>query len=348
MARTYLQDNTNKPRYMLKFIVGIVVLVTSAGGTWLLLKTFIPQNIPTEPVATVSEPEKKKEEKLEQLKLDPARNYGNKYANSILPVGDGKYATDAPEKGTVFVCQQYIQTLIGTQDAETRGSWFTQSKTDYDASKKISVMGDKASLGSFTNEISDGTRNITTNSLPNHNTGTFPVAANDPAYIYAANTTAIKSIQLDYKLTAKPKFDKAKCVGKEVGIMLSGAPLYNAFDVSGRDAGAWEIFDTCGGHPDDSGKYHYHTLSSCIGDVSIKTVIGFALDGFPITGAKIAEDNILTTSDLDECHGITSEIMLDGKMVTSYHYVMTQDFPYSVSCFRAQPTEPTSSAILET
>jgi hypothetical protein len=31
------------------------------------------------------------------LKLDPKHDYGNKYANGILPVGDNKYATDAPK-----------------------------------------------------------------------------------------------------------------------------------------------------------------------------------------------------------------------------------------------------------
>ncbi|HMG25864.1 MAG TPA: hypothetical protein VKH36_03530 [Acidimicrobiia bacterium] len=31
------------------------------------------------------------------LKLDPGKNYGNKYANGILPVGDSKYVTDAPK-----------------------------------------------------------------------------------------------------------------------------------------------------------------------------------------------------------------------------------------------------------
>jgi hypothetical protein len=64
-------------------------------------------------------------------------------------------------------------------------------------------------------------------------------------------------------------------------------------------------------------------------------VIGFALDGYPITGPKVGDKNYLTTSDLDECHGIVSDITLDGKKTTQYHYVMTQDFPYSVSCFRS-------------
>jgi hypothetical protein len=100
------------------------------------------------------------------------------------------------------------------------------------------------------------------------------------------------------------------------------------------------VQDDCGGHPQVSGEYHYHTLSSCIKDVSVQTVIGFALDGFPITGPQVSSGNFLTTDDLDECHGIKSEIMLDGKTVKQYHYVMTQDFPYSVSCFHAKASDP--------
>ena len=122
--------------------------------------------------------------------------------------------------------------------------------------------------------------------------------------------------------------------------MLTGAALFDGFDAGGRDAGAWEVQDSCDGHPQNKGEYHYHTLSRCITDQSVKTVLGFALDGIPITGPKVGENNILTTSNLDECHGITSQIVLDGKNVTMYHYVMTQDFPYSVSCFRSQAIQP--------
>jgi hypothetical protein len=88
-----------------------------------------------------------------------------------------------------------------------------------------------------------------------------------------------------------------------------------------------------------SGQYHYHTLSSCIADTGVGTVIGWALDGFPITGPKVGANNILTTSDLDECHGITSTVTIATARVTTYHYVMTQDFPYSVSCFRGTATQ---------
>jgi hypothetical protein len=125
-----------------------------------------------------------------------------------------------------------------------------------------------------------------------------------------------------------------------VGVMITGVALFVGFDAGGRDAGAWEVQDTCDGHPQNKGEYHYHTLSRCIADTSVEKVIGYALDGYPITGPKVGTNNILTTDDLDECHGLTSAITLDSKKVTMYHYVMTQDFPYSVSCFRSTATSP--------
>ena len=120
--------------------------------------------------------------------------------------------------------------------------------------------------------------------------------------------------------------------------MLTGVPLFNGFDAKMRDAAAHEVQDSCNGHPQKSGQYHYHSLSACIKDVSEKTVIGYALDGYPITGPMVAPGRYLTTANLDECHGITSEIIEDGAKKITYHYVMTQDFPYSVSCFRGTPT----------
>lgn len=121
--------------------------------------------------------------------------------------------------------------------------------------------------------------------------------------------------------------------------MLNGVELFNGFDAGLRDAGAWEVQDGCQGHPERTGAYHYHTLSSCIADVSVHTVIGFALDGYPITGPKVGTGNALTTDDLDVCHGLVGSVNLDGKTVGTYHYVMTQDFPYSASCFRSTPTK---------
>ena len=273
--------------------------------------------------------------------LDPNKNYGDKYANGILPVGDGKYSTNSAKAGTVYVCSQYAQNLANDNGgASTRGPWFTNNNTAYNINKKVHVSGSVHWQPSFVNQLSGATRTILTNDLPSHTTGVFPIQTTDAAYAYDRNPNTITSQSLDYALPASPSYGTPHCMGGQVGVMLTGVALFNAFDAGGRDAGAWEVQDSCSGHPEKQGEYHYHTLSSCIKDISVHTVIGYALDGFPITGPQVGTHNILTTSDLDECHGITSTIVVNGTSVTSYHYVMTQDFPYSASCFRTAAITP--------
>ena len=277
--------------------------------------------------------------RVTDLKLDPAHHYGNKYANGVLPVGDGNYVTDATKKGSVYLCRAPQGQAGG---AGSRSPWFTNANTEYDINKKIAVEGNVSWDASYSETVSGGNRVITTNDLPrDHTTGLFPVQLSDPAYQYDRNPNEIAAQSLTYTLRAEPKVEsRPACLGGEVGVMLTGVALFDAFDAGGRDAGAWEVQDGCNGHPQISSEYHYHTLSSCIQDTNVDSVIGFALDGFPITGPKVGDNNILTTSDLDECHGITSTITLDGQRVETYHYVMTQDFPYSASCFRATATQP--------
>jgi hypothetical protein len=270
-----------------------------------------------------------------------SKNYGNKYANGLLPVGDGKYETSGPKLGYVYACSGYASNLAqGGGGASTRGPWFTNNNTQYDLNKKVAVRGHVMWTQQFAMKLGGGTRTITTNDFPSHYTGVFPISESDPAYSYDRNPNSIKSQSLTYALPQNPTESGANCMGGQVGVMLTGVALFNAFDAGGRDAGAWEVQDGCSGHPEKTGEYHYHTLSSCITDTGVQTVIGFALDGFPITGPKVGPNNYLTTSDLDECHGIRSTVQLDGKTVTIYHYVMTQDFPYSVSCFRGTAIQP--------
>ena len=272
------------------------------------------------------------------LKLDESRQYGDKYASGILPVGDGKYTTDAPKVGYIYSCRPPQD---GAPGAGSRGPWFMNGNTQYDSGKKTAVSGSVSWKSSYAINSTNGTRTIMTNDVPNsHTTGVFPIRSSDAAYAYDRNPNAIAEQSLEYTLPATPTPGSPSCMGGEVGIMTTGVALFTAFDAGGRDAGAWEAQDDCDGHPQKSGEYHYHTLSSCIKITDVKTVIGYALDGFPITGPRVSEGNTLTTKDLDECHGITSAIQLDGRRVVSYHYVMTQDFPYSVSCFRAKPIQP--------
>jgi hypothetical protein len=271
--------------------------------------------------------------------LDPNKNYGNKYADGLLPEGDSKYITSTAKKGYVYVCQANF-VPSSQAGAQTRGPWFVNNNTQWDMNKKSTISGSVTWTPSLSNTVSNGKRIIVTNDLPNHHTGIFPVSKNDPARVYDANPNTIVAQSLTYTLASAPSYGTPQCMGGEVGVMTTGVALFNGFDAGGRDAGAWEVQDSCDGHPQNKGEYHYHSLSRCITDHSVSTVIGYALDGFPITGPKVGTNNFLTTDDLDVCHGIVSPIILDSVKTTQYHYVMTQDFPYSASCFRAAPTQP--------
>ena len=342
-------DPLAKPRNIrrtaLLIAAGILALIIGAVGTWLVLKLVFPPEVPKNSQTNTSSPSPQPSQKTEIAagqQLDITKNYGNKYANGLLPVGDSKYSTTEAKKGSVYACSQYAQSFATDKGgAGTRGPWFVNNNTQYDINKKSRVSGNVSWKGSFTNVVANDKRTITTNDLPlSHATGTFPIASSDPAYSYDRNPNTISAQSLSYNLNGSPTYGAPQCIGGEVGIMLTGVSLFSAFDAGGRDAGAWEVQDDCAGHPQVSGQYHYHTLSSCIKDVSVHTIIGFALDGYPITGPQVGPNNILTTDDLDECHGTISQITLDGKSVTGYHYVMTQDFPYSVSCFRSTAVQP--------
>lgn len=248
-----------------------------------------------------------------------------------LTLGDNHYTLDGPHKGFIYLCRIPPMNEGGSQ---WNGPWIHGSTWDPD--EKIAVAGSQMwSNATFTMVNQSGERIFSGNGLPiNHPTGIFPIQSTDLAFRYDRNPNRIIPQWYHQVFTQNPTYnDPPSCMGMEAGIMLTGVALFNGFDAGLRDAAAHEIQDQCNGHPQQHGQYHYHSLSHCIANTDVHTVIGFALDGFPITGGQIA-GRYLMTQDLDDCHGIVSTINLDGKMTVSYHYVMTPDFPYSISCFR--------------
>jgi hypothetical protein len=321
-------------------IGGLIVCIGGAVTTVALLHLVIGTGSPATIKTTLKSPTvsaQATETQTQTQTITSTNQYGDRYASGMLPVGDNKYNLTAPTKGSIFLCA-----APGSGGgASTRGPWFTNNNSTYDISKKTAVRGSVPWVSNYSATTVSGKRVITTNGLPvGSTTGIFPIDSNDPAYSYDRNPNTIKAQSLSFSFPVDPTFQTSPgCLGGgTIGIMTNGVALFDGFDAEGRDAGAWEIQDSCGGHPQMDGEYHYHTLSSCITDVSSTTVIGFAADGYPITGPTISKGNVITTTDLDECHGMTSSIMLDGKTTNTYHYVMTQDFPYSVSCFKAVST----------
>ena len=252
-----------------------------------------------------------------------------------LVLGDKRYVTNAPKKGYVYSCQSQFN----GGGAFRQGPWINGST--WDATQKIAVQGAVRHNSIFRNTLTSSSSILSGNGLPPHTTGVFPIASSDPAYQYDRNPNSIKSYTLRASLARNPsRLSKAQCVGGTIGVMKSGIPLFSAFDAGGRDAVANEVQDRCGGHPQISGQYHYHSLSACLADTGARNshskLLGWALDGFGIYGYRGVGGAVMTTATLDVCHGHTHTISWRGRSVRMYHYHATRDFPYVISCYRGK------------
>jgi len=250
-----------------------------------------------------------------------------------LPLGDGKISNE-PKVGWIWAC--HIDP--NGRGAFRNGPWIHDDGF-YDQLAKPIVQGDIRWTPSLSIQLQGENRIITTNDLPYHGTGAFPISNSDLAYQYDRNPNSIQIQNMTVTLPANPTLDSMPhCAPGAVGILLSGTVLFNALDAPGRDAVAHEIQDQCQGHPQVSGVYHYHSISSCVIDTPDETghsaLVGYALDGFGIYGKKGEHGEELTSADLDECHGHTHTITWDERKIQMYHYHATADFPYSVGCLK--------------
>ena len=262
-----------------------------------------------------------------------------------LPLGDGKISI-APKVGQIWACR--IDPNGG--GAQVDGPWIDKVNGTYDLTKKIAVQGKEVWNPHFTSSVQGDVRVFSTNDLPNHPTGTFPVSPNDPAYQIDRNPNSIREQNVTFSIPANPVLAaQPSCVPGAVGILLTGSVLFNSLDAPGRDAVAHEVQDSCQGHPQQSGVYHYHSVTTCMDDKRLpdghSALVGYALDGFGIFGRYGEKGELLSSSDLDECHGHTHLIPWNGKMVMMYHYHATWDFPYTIGCMKGMVSQENVRAI---
>jgi len=141
--------------------------------------------------------------------------------------------------------------------------------------------------------VKDGKRNIVTNALPNHQTGTFPNEGN-PNTIKAQNRT--------YSLPLNPKFTGVAKWVREPGVALNGIKFEpetaevvvcesgERYRVEARQELIDMGLDFNNAHVQPTGAYHYHgTPTSMIEQFDIGSDlvhIGFAKDGFAIYYSK--------------------------------------------------------------
>jgi len=253
---------------------------------------------------------------------------------AALPLGDGHVGSQ-PARGSVDACP--LPSLPGGGGpGGAAGSVPWIHGATWDSTAKPTVQGSvRWPSASISVTVSGASRVVRTNGLPvGAPTGSFPIAASDPASRYDRNPNAIRAVPTVWTLPLNPRVaGNASCLPfGPVGVTTNGVELFNALDALKRDAVAHEVQDACGGHPGPNGAYHYHAISRCIRTSGPSTLVGYALDGFGIYVEPGA-----TNADLDACHGRTSTVLWNGKPTRIYHYVATAEYPYTLGCFRGAP-----------
>ena len=204
------------------------------------------------------------------------------------------------------------------------------------------------------------------NGLPSTPMGIFgPVQPGTPAYPYysaapgGANTTpgtpgfgqnyssaaaiGISPYNLDIRVPMVPKY---LATPQPIQYLITGVTLTGTVwhaELANASSTAWYNpisilpLDQCFGHP-YSQQYHVHAFSwKCFpnqGTSGQSPLFGYALDGFGIYGPRGADGKEITNAQLDECHGMTSPVLWNGKIQNIYHYVLNSEYPYSIGCFR--------------
>lgn len=257
-------------------------------------------------------------------------------------IGDGRIST-RPTVGSVWSCRTRFGG-DGIGGAQASGNWIHTDGT-YDLTAKPTVDGSVDWLSQFNIQLKNGIREIIGNRLPKDPTGNFPISPNDDAYVYDRNPNSITPANYQVNLPTVPKVaESAFCLPLgEIGVLVNGGYFFSALDAVGKDAVAHEIQDQCQGHPEVTGAYHYHSVTTCLENQNSgkghSALVGYAFDGFGIYGHRGENGQELINSELDACHGHTHKIEWDGKKVNLYHYHATWEYPYTVGCYRGKPAK---------
>lgn len=128
-------------------------------------------------------------------------------------------------------------------------------------------------------------------------------------------------------------------VGK-VGVALDGVPIFSdAPEI--QVTGHMPALDTCGGHVDPGGWYHWHATSTdmatvfaaedvaanCAMEQNASALFGYAFDGFALYGSL--EPDGSEPVGLDQCNGHVATVA-DGS--EAYHYHASESFPNLPPC----------------
>ena len=177
---------------------------------------------------------------------------------------------------------------------------------------------------------------------PNHPTAVFP---------NSGNPNTIRVQDFTFRLPLEPKLAGriTRVPMGAIGMALNGVVFFNPFEAGGMNAveGYSEVWlDSCCGHPQQHGVYHYHKYPSCVKSPfpddgkQHSPVLGFAFDGFPIYGpfeeAGLMAKELKGERGLDVCNGHQDD-------TRGYHYHVTPGrFPYTFGGY-AGVVEPSNN-----
>ena len=219
----------------------------------------------------------------------------------------------------------------------------------------------KAKWGSnVTVTYGSGKVRLRSNGIPNHPRPAYYAVPNAGVVVPTAETARAvpdptRATSHDFQLPLNPR--RASAVTEaplgSIGMMISGAVLYNPYEGDGTtvamssnfslvapDGSAAPFVDECSGHP-GGGAYHYHALPACAVAKMDRgrgpsRMIGLAFDGYPIYGPRDIKGKKVPLRKLDRCNGIFSRTPEFPKGI--YHYVLpgTSDQTSSIRCFRGE------------
>jgi hypothetical protein len=144
------------------------------------------------------------------------------------------------------------------------------------------------------------------------------------------------SIPLQPVYATIPLSTKTNLMKGAVAVAVNGIPIFNALNNRGEDSYKIGELDNWGGHCGKGDDYHYHAAPLHLSTINGFKPIAFAVDGFPVYGAK--EPDGTTMLALDTCHG-------HAVANNNYHYHGTTDYPYVIGALKGKVTlDPATTA----
>ena len=241
-------------------------------------------------------------------------------AAGLRPIGGRWYVRDGNPSTYVFKDADTYVDLFGYHLADSNKDGIPNLAIRHDASALI----------------------IDSQGYPNHPTAIFP---------NSGNPNRIRVQDFHFRLPLEPRLAESitRVPMGPIGMALNGVVFFNPFEAGGMNAieGYSEVWlDSCCGHPQQHGVYHYHKYPSCVKSPFAddgerhSPVLGFAFDGFPVHGpyeqSGVMAKDVKGDRALDVCNGHTDP-------ARGYHYHVTPGrFPYIIGGYAGVPEQSNS------